>query len=26
VTPEPNDGWRIVRVPVRPTGVDIREG
>jgi homoserine kinase len=26
VTPEPSDGWRIVRVPVRPSGVDIREG
>jgi homoserine kinase len=26
VTPEPAEGWRIVRVPVRATGVDIREG
>ena len=26
VTPEAGDGWRIVRVPVRPSGVDIREG
>ena len=26
VTPDPGDGWRIVRVPVRAAGVDIREG
>jgi hypothetical protein len=26
VTPEVGDGWRIVRVPVRASGVDIREG
>ena len=26
VTPEPDEGWRIVRVPVRPAGVDVREG
>ena len=26
VTPEAGDGWRIVRVPVRASGVDIREG
>ena len=26
VTPEPAEGWRIVRVPVRPSGRDIREG
>jgi homoserine kinase len=26
VTPDPGDGWRIVRVPVRASGVDIREG
>ena len=26
VTPEPGDGWRVLRIPVRPTGVAIREG
>jgi homoserine kinase len=26
LTPEPAEGWRIVRVPVRAAGVDIREG
>ena len=26
VTPEPADGWRVVRVPVRTSGVAIREG
>jgi len=26
VTPEPGDGWRVVRVPVRAAGADIREG
>jgi homoserine kinase len=26
VTPEPAEGWRIVRVPVRAAGVDIRQG
>ena len=26
ITPEPGDGWRVVRVPVRAAGVDIREG
>jgi hypothetical protein len=26
LTPEPDEGWRIVRVPVRAAGVDIREG
>ena len=26
VTPDPGSGWRIVRVPVRPAGVEIREG
>lgn len=26
VTPEAGEGWRIVRVPVRASGVDIREG
>jgi homoserine kinase len=26
LTPEPEEGWEIVRVPVRARGVDIREG
>jgi len=26
VTPDPDDGWRVLRVPVRASGVDIREG
>ena len=26
VTPEPGDGWRVLRIPVRPTGVAIRQG
>ena len=26
VTPDPGEGWRIVRVPARAAGVDIREG
>jgi homoserine kinase len=25
VTPEPGEGWRTLRVPVRAAGVDIRE-
>jgi homoserine kinase len=24
--PDPGDGWRVLRVPVRPTGVEILEG
>ena len=26
ITPEPAEGWRLVRVPVRAEGIDIREG
>ena len=25
-TPEPGEGWTVLRVPVRASGVDIREG
>jgi hypothetical protein len=24
--PDPGEGWRVLRVPVRPTGVEILEG
>lgn len=26
LVPDPGDGWRVLRVPVRPTGVEILEG
>jgi homoserine kinase len=26
VTPDPDDGWRVLRVPVRASGIDIRQG